>query len=135
MTIGNWDPAAEQASSNFQLDHKLLTLFLSLSDEQQLEQLPKLLDAKQQQLYAAVMRTEKNHWFTLADSFNDQDIEKLIRFFTVAEKLPGWEAGETSPVIWLGKILKKRGVGINRELVLWIKAHSDNQYLPHGPLL
>ena len=81
------------------------------------------------------MQLDKEQWFDAARTFNDDEIVHLMRFFTVAEQLPGWEAGANSPVVWLGKILKQRGTGIDRELVLWIKAHSDNQFLPHGALL
>ena len=67
--------------------------------------------------------------------FSNEEIEHLMRFFTIAEQLPGWHAADNSPVIWLGKLLKQRGVGINKELVLWIKENSDNRFLPHGPLI
>jgi hypothetical protein len=80
------------------------------------------------------MKQDKESWFEVADSFSDDELVHLMRFFTKAEQLPGWEAGDTSPVIWLGKMLKKRGTGIDRELALWIKANSNNQYLPHGSL-
>ena len=32
------------------------------------------------------------------------------------------------------KILKK-AKGVDRELVKWVKAHTDNKFLPFGPLL
>ncbi|WP_101759989.1 hypothetical protein [Oceanicoccus sp. KOV_DT_Chl] len=81
------------------------------------------------------MQQRKADWFHVASTLSDEQLQHLMRFFTVAESLPGWEAGDNSPVIWLGKVLKQRGTGISRELVLWIKANSSNQFLPHGALL
>ena len=134
MSQGTWDPDAEQASINFQLDNTLLARLISYSQQDQLNQLKELLSTSELQIYAQLMKTSKDQWLIATQTLSDDEIIHLMRFFTVSEKLPGWEAGANSPVIWLGKILKQRGTGINRELVLWIKAHSDNQFLPHGPL-
>jgi hypothetical protein len=135
MSLGSWDPKAGQAKAGFSIDKKVLSRFIDLSRQQQLEDLGQQLSSEEQQQQAPLMQLGKDSWFEIAGTFSDQEIEELMRFFTIAEKLPGWEAGDKSPVIWLGKILKKRSAGINRELVIWIKAHSNNQFLPHGSLL
>ncbi|MEE8058973.1 MAG: hypothetical protein V3T17_14225 [Pseudomonadales bacterium] len=135
MSLGSWDPNTEQAKHDLQVDQDLLKRFIAISLNDQLDQLDTQLSGTEQQAQASLMQLNKKNWGSIAKPFSDNDIEHLMRFFTVAEKLPGWEAGANSPVIWLGKVLKKRGTGINRELVLWIKANSDNQFLPHGPLL
>ena len=135
MSLGSWDPQAEQSTTDFHIDSEVLHFFIGLSEHNQLDQLSTQLSAEQQQLQAKLMQLTKDDWFNVISPFSDEQLEHLICFFTLAEKLPGWEAGEKSPVIWLGKMLKQRGTGINRDLVLWIKANSSNQYLPHGPLL
>lgn len=135
MSLGSWDPEAGQAQAGFSIDKNVLSKFIDLSREQQLEDLGQQLSPEQQQLQAPLMQLGKDSWFAIADTLSDQELVELMRFFTVAENLPGWEAGDKSPVIWLGKILKKRGTGIDRELVIWIKAHSNNQFLPHGSLI
>ncbi len=135
MSPESWDPNIEQAKQNVQLDEALLKRFITISQNQQLEQLGTLLSTDEQQKQAGLMQLSKEQWFECAQLFSDDDIEHLMRFFTVAEQLPGWQADASSPVIWLGKILKQRGTGIHRELVLWIKDHSNNQFLPHGALL
>ena len=135
MSLGSWDPQTEQSASDFQIDHDLLHLFISLSERELLDQLNQQLSAEQQQVQARLMQVDKDDWFKALQNYNDTQLQHLMRFFTVAEQLPGWEAGEKSPVIWIGKVLKQRGTGIQRELILWIKANSRNQYLPHGPLL
>ena len=135
MSLGSWDPKAGQAKAGFSIDRKVLSRFIDLSSEQQLENLGQKLSSEEQQQQAPLMQLGKDSWFAIADPLSDQEIIELMRFFTVAENLPGWEAGDKSPVIWLGKILKKRGTRIDRELVIWIKSHSNNQFLPHGSLM
>lgn len=73
--------------------------------------------------------------FDAVNSFSDDVITDLVKFFTLAEMTyPGWSAGKKSPVIYLVKILKCRGVFCS-ELRKWIKNNSDNRYLPHGSVL
>lgn len=134
MSIGSWDPQSEQSDQPPQLDLAVLQRFIAISSNNQLNTIADLLSISEQQQFASFMQLEQGAW-SLAESLNDQDIEHLMRFFTLAEHLPGWQAGAQSPVIWLGKILKQRGTGINKELTLWIKSHSDNRFLPHGALL
>ncbi|ARN74914.1 hypothetical protein [Oceanicoccus sagamiensis] len=135
MSIGSWDPSLEASPQPTAINSDNLLHFIQLSENDQLDDLATLLSPEEQQQHAGLMQLDKALWFSAAETLTDQQIQSLMQFFTVAEKLPGWEAEAKSPVIWLGKILKQRGTGINRELVLWIKAHSSNQYLPHGPLL
>ncbi len=73
--------------------------------------------------------------FDIVNSFPDDVIIDLIKFFTVAEMTySGWKAGKKSPVIYLVKILKGRAVFCD-ELRKWVKNNSDNRYLPHGSVL
>ena len=74
-----------------------------------------------------------------ADELNSDDISNLIRFFALAEmQLPGWEAGKSSPVIYLFKLLRKK-TDVDAEalkaLRSWIKTNSDNRYLPNGAVI
>ena len=132
MSVGNWQPATEEVIA---ISAELLQRFSSYSESQQLQQLNGLLSDEEIQRFAALMKKDKEEWFAACADCDNQQLQHLMRFFTVAEQLPGWQSDDSSPVIWLGKLLKKRGNGIPRELALWIKAHSDNKYLPHGPLL
>ncbi len=134
MSIGNWDPNAEQTNQLFNVERSNLDAYIELSRTNKLNELPTLLSSHQQQTQSACMQLSQDQWFTAAELFNNEEIQHLMRFFTIAEQLPGWDAGAHSPVIWLGKLLKQRGVGINRELIIWIKSNSKNQFLPHGAL-
>lgn len=134
MDIGSWDPNAEQTNQLFDVERANLDVYIELSRTNKLDELPTLFSSHQQQTQSDCMQLSKDQWFTAAGSLDNEEIEHLMRFFTIAEQLPGWDAGASSPVIWLGKLLKQRGVGINRELVVWIKSNSKNQFLPHGAL-
>jgi hypothetical protein len=135
MSIGSWDPSSEHAAHDFHIDTEQLRRFINVSKQNQLDQIEQVLAPDEKQVQAKLMQQDKESWFLAANRFSDEEIIDLMRFFTVAESLPGWEAGDNSPVIWLGKILKKRGTGIDKELTLWIKANSKNQFLPHGALI
>ena len=134
MSIGSWDPQGTPSSEHYHIEMAVLRRFIQISVDGQLDNIAQLLTAEEQQQHAAIMQLDKQAW-AVAEALDDHDIEQLMRFFTIAEQLPGWDAADQSPVIWLGKCLKQRGTGINRDLVLWIKAHSDNKFLPNGPLL
>jgi hypothetical protein len=59
----------------------------------------------------------------------------LIRFFTRAEMaFAAWKGGDRSPVIALAAELKRRG-DFPDGLTAWIRANSDNRFLPYGSLL
>ncbi|EAT11975.1 hypothetical protein HF888_11355 [Bermanella marisrubri] len=77
---------------------------------------------------------KKEIWSKAAENLGEAELIALIRWFTLLEKEQNWDLGEGSPVIPLFKHYKKT-CGINRELVKWVKEHSENKYLPFGPLL
>lgn len=73
-------------------------------------------------------------WAAASDSLDTVQLLALIRFYTLAERLPGWEAGARSPVIPMVAELKKRGE-YPADLGAWIKERTDNRFLPYGSLL
>ncbi len=86
------------------------------------------------QRYRGLMRLDGGAWRT-AECLTDDELVTLIRFFTLAERdLSGWKAGKLNPVIPLVRILRSRG-GFSSELRKWIKACTDNRYLPYGAVL
>ena len=73
-------------------------------------------------------------WAERAGSLDDAQLVALIRLFTLGERdFGGWQAGEKSAVVPLVRELKSRGV-FTTELSRWVKAHTDNKFLPHGSL-
>lgn len=73
-------------------------------------------------------------WRQAGEGLPSAEITALIRFFTLAERLPGWESGPKSPVIALAAVLKARG-DYPPELTAWIKENTDNRFLPYGSLM
>jgi len=135
MSEGTWDPQIEAAKTEFVIEAEQLQRFIAISQGEELDKLPEVLSGDEQQALAPMMQLSRSDWLAAGEAFSDEELIELIRFFTLAEELPGWEAGNNSPVIALAKILKKRGRGLDKELLLWIKANSRNQFLPHGSLL
>ena len=134
MSIGSWDPTAEAAAHSTQIEASTLKRFVKLSETQQLEQLEQHITGDESQRLSGLMQMDSAPWLIAAQPFSDDDLLHLIRFFAAAENLPGWEAGEKSPVIPLAKTLRKRGVKIDKDLLRWLRSVSDNRYLPYGPL-
>jgi hypothetical protein len=134
MTLGSWDPQSEQTSTAFEISLDVLRDFISLVDKDQLQSLADQLSPQLQQQQAPLMKLDQEPWQQLADQLSNADILSLIRFFTLAEQLPGWQAGDSSPVIWLTKIFKQRGEKLDKDLLLWIRSNSENRFLPYGSL-
>jgi hypothetical protein len=83
-----------------------------------------------------MMKLEASQWHQAIEHLEESALLDLVRFFTIAEQmLPHWHGGDKSPVIWIARLLKKRGTPLSRDMVLWIKGNSDNRFLPNGPIL
>ena len=134
MSLGSWDPDSESAAGAIHLDSELLDRLAGYGKEPQLQQLEQLLPADERQVLAGLMKIDHGAWQQAARPLDDESILRLIRFFAVAENLPGWEAGADSPVIPLAKALRKRGVRLDKDLLRWLREVNDNRFLPYGPL-
>ena len=134
MSLGSWDPKIESAGSTLLLQATLLQRLIDYGREDQLAQLEKRLSDEDKQRLAGLMKIDHNTWRAAAESLSDGELLHLIRFFAVAENLPGWEAGADSPVIPLAKILRQRGTRLDKPLLQWLRQVNNNRYLPYGPL-
>jgi hypothetical protein len=132
MSIGSWNP--DTPETNTIIDPTWLERFIAWADQDQLHDLSELMEEQEQQSLAGLMQRQQSEWLEIAEQFNDHQLQSLIRFFTIAENLPGWSAGEKSPVIALARTLRKRGHKMDREFLLWIREFNDNRFLPYGPL-
>lgn len=136
MSVGSWDPKLQQSSDGAAIAAETLMRFIDISQREQLDDIGEIFDAEQQQLHVGLMTLPRKAWEEAAGTLSDTDIYHLIRFFTVAEmQLPGWEAGDKSPVIWLNKMLKARGKPLSKDQIQWIKQHTRNRFLPYGSVL
>jgi hypothetical protein len=134
MSLGSWDPKAGTESNTIDLQPLLLQRLVAFSHGEQLGQLEQLLTDDEKQTLAGLMQIDHALWRTAGESLAEEELLHLIRFFAVAENLPGWEAGAKSPVIPLAKLLRQRGRRLDKPLLQWLREVSDNRFLPYGPL-
>ena len=128
-SVGVWEPRGPVRLDTEKLHHLVHTMAEADPDD-----LAKSFSPEEIRNEAGLMQQSEDAW-QVASSLEDADIETLIRFFTLAEmQFPGWEAGKHSPVIYLVRILKHRG-SFTPALRKWIKANTDNRYLPYGSAL
>lgn len=127
--VGRWEPAKD-----IHPDPALLERFARIGGATP-EEPAASLSEEEIRRFAPLMRLGAKDWSAVLESLEDVALVDLVRFFTVAEmKLAGWDAGERSPVIYCVRELRKRGC-YPADLTAWIKAHTDNRFLPYGSLL
>lgn len=134
MSLGSWDPAANAEAQNIHVEPATLARFIELSETDKLEHLEELIDGAESQKLSGLMKLDAGVWTDAAQTLSEDQTLHLLRFFAMAENLPGWEAGDQSPVIPLAKSLRKRGVRLDKELLKWLRSVNDNRFLPYGPL-
>jgi hypothetical protein len=134
MTVESWDPGA---ASTALTEQRLARL---LEAARQSDTADFGLGVGEVRDLAPVSRQARRgkpgaDWAAAAAGLSDDDLVALVRFFTLAEaRLGGWEARDASPVVPLVAVLKRRGA-YPADLTAWIKANSDNRFLPHGNLM
>ena len=134
MSLESWDPNASTGAQQIELQATLLTRLINYSATEQLEELEKLIVGDERQSLAGLMKIDHQTWQAASERLPDDELRHLIRFFAMAENLPGWEAQEASPVIPLAKVLRKRGVRLGKPLLQWLRQVNNNRFLPYGPL-
>lgn len=136
MAIGEWNPEQKTKPAE-QVDTELLKKIVrnySPDLEDNPTEVATLLDAAELSAGAPLMTLDRAAWDCVSE-WDTAELQTLVKFFTLAEmQLPGWKGGNKSPVIALVKILKLRD-GFTAELRQWVKANTDNRYLPHGSVL
>ena len=134
MTVDTFDPKQfDPSRSSGEIDAVLLAsavkLGLALSHTtQQLSLLPQDIEA----LAPLVVHAA---WPEQAHVLSEDELVGLIRLFTLGEgQFSSWQAGSKSAVIKLVRELKQRSL-MPGQLTTWIKANTDNRFLPHGDLM
>lgn len=134
MTVDAWEPSGPTPTSTPSIAN--LQIYIDLINQDPDPQLAVAIAADQQQRDQYLMKLPRQTWIDLAAGLSTPDIIALVRFFTLAEmQLSGWQSGADSPVIGLVKALRQRGEAPDKALLQWIRANSDNRFLPNGPLL
>lgn len=136
MSIESWEPAAQAATVDTGADKlQRLADLAAAADFGDNAPLDSQLNAAAQDHCRALMQLSREAWTDIARELSSDTLRNLIRFFTVAEsQVSGCEVGAASPVVALNQELKRRDDTLSREELLWIRSHSDNRFLPNGPL-
>jgi len=78
-------------------------------------------------------RTHANAWISATEKLNAEQISSLTRGLVFAEeRLPGWNGGSVSGIIWTFRAFQQKAPEQANELADWIFKHSTNNYVPHG---
>ena len=129
MSVGTWEPAGAPPTIDAAKLDELLAVASGDLDALATTLPPAFVNENKK-----LMQLEAAAW-TAAEALEDSALEALVRFFTLVEmQVPGWEGGKRNPVIYLVRILKARGT-FTPELRKWVKANTDNRYLPNGAAL
>ena len=134
MSLGSWDPNAEVRAHQLNLEPPLLAQLIAYSAEDRLEDLAEILTGEECQTLSGLMKLDHDAWQVAVKNLSEEELLHLIRFFAVAENLPGWEAMEHSPVIPLAKSLRKKGTRLDKDFLRWLRSVNNNRFLPYGPL-
>ena len=127
MSVGVWNPSERTTA----LDAPALAELIGAAKQLHLDDFG-LSSAAASRLAVAV-RLAPEAW-RAAEGLTDEDLIRLVRLFTLAEgRFADCKAGARSPVIPLCRILRGRRAW-PADLTAWIKAHSDNRFLPYGSL-
>lgn len=134
MSVGSWEPqvSGQQEESHWEFNRNQLQRLIAAAESE-----GALVDviSEEDQQASKLIRLPAQHWLEESQRWGDDQLWQLIRFFTLAEmQLTGWDAGAESSVIPLAKALRQRKTPLKREQLLWIRQHSNNRYLPYGPL-
>lgn len=137
MTVGTFDPGSGAADPGDGTAGPLSPADLStlLAASRDLDRAKFGLSDHEIARLGRLARTDGADWAAATDALGDDEIEALIRLLVLAEaRLPEFESGDRSPVVPLARLLRGRGA-YPAELTSWIRAHSNNRFLPHGSLM
>jgi len=132
--VEQFDPLAEQGAAK--ISRADLEGFINIAMAGKFDGVESQFSALEKTQLPVLMKTDRNRWFEVAEELSSDEIRSMAKFFTlVEEKIPSCEAADKSPVIWLCKVLKKRGEFPDKELTRWIKSNTSNRFLPYGSVL
>lgn len=78
----------------------------------------------------------ETQWQEALPQFDQNTLLALAEFYTVAEMvLPGWQAKDKNPTIWIFRYLKKQQQLPEKDVIRALKARTDNRFIPYGSAL
>jgi uncharacterized protein YihD (DUF1040 family) len=126
VTVDSWQPSPETGNIDSKTLERLLNAASSFASDQNFT--PDL------NWIQPLAKADAIKWKDAVQDLTDDQLILLIKMLTILETQQNWDLADKSPVITIFKLYKKKS-GIDKDLVKWVKANTDNQYLPFGPLL
>lgn len=128
MTTEIWSPASNDESVP-------ITALREALEIMQTEAFPKAPPATVKALQTWMNRPN-SQWSDTLSSFDAEQLNNLVRFFTLAEATwSDWFGGDKNPAIWASKELKKHQAFPDKAFIEWIRANSENRFIPYGNVL
>lgn len=135
MTTETWTPDSSLSPQDKLIDQNFLKTIAEKLEENGHLDISCMVTPQEKEKNRTMMQLSEKEWTPTLENISNSNIIALIKFFTLAEKeFSGWQGNEKSPVIYLAKALRRRGETLDKDLLHWIKANSDNKFLPYGPL-
>lgn len=135
MSVESWDPNADAQKKSYALKNEVLLNIISQRQKLPEQPIAEYFDAEALQIHSAMMKLDRETWLEAISCFSEAQLLSLIEFLTLAEKQnSAWQAGADSPVIYIVKFMRQNKMPLSKDMLLWIKANSDNRFLPNGPL-
>ena len=134
MAVDTFDPQQfDPSSSKSSLDTALVDRVVSCALAQ--PSAGTELSLTSEEVFALAPLVVHAGWLDAGQELTSDSLVALIRLFTLGEgQFSTWQAGAKSAVVKLVRVLKQRGE-MTPELTRWIKANTDNRFLPHGDLM
>jgi hypothetical protein len=134
MAVDTFDPQQfDPSSSKSSLDTALVDRAVSCALAQ--PSAGAELSLTSEEVFALAPLVVHAGWLDAGQELTSDSLVALIRLFTLGEgQFSTWQAGAKSAVVKLVRVLKQRGE-MTPELTRWIKANTDNRFLPHGDLM
>ncbi len=129
MAVDSFDPTLMQTG----LTPEVVAQFVAAAQSLEAPQFG--LDELSIKRLGPLARSDAGDWRAAVADLEDGQVVQLAKLLTLAEQqLTGWDSGAKSPVVVLVRELKARSAYPD-DLTAWIKANTDNRFLPHGSLM
>lgn len=130
MSVTTWDPSQKPNHPELSRVRSWITQPWTSADA-----LATLTDEDRQKLQAWIT-LDWTEWEPVISQLTADELIHLMQLMTLAEShISGCDAGAKSTVIHAFRQHKAKFGTPDKELVRWIKANTQNRFLPYGPVL
>lgn len=134
MSVTTWDPSQPSGQSASQPDLACVRTWAASAWPNE-QALTALTDDDRNSLKAWIT-LDWTIWEPVITQLTADELCHLMQLMTLAEShIGGCDAGAKSTVIHAFRQHKSKFGAPDKELVRWIKANTQNRFLPYGPVL